>query len=373
MFKVLAILARNELLVFLRSKAALFWALVFPILLLTVMLMAFGRLNSVGSVKIEFIHPPGLTQYGDVAHCQTAIRQAFASGDPVQATFSTISGSAVASTVVSTNTVRVLLPSAFSFEQQPLQVQYDFKGPLAVRAAARMIEIAVVRCIAAQRDVVIAKLVHFDHVAGSDKPFDYGQFFVTGILVMVLMSLGVISTALSIASLRERNALKIYACFPIPTLVFLAAIILSRGLMMLISASTLLLVARYGYDIDIALWHPQTLHAVPVVLLGATMLLCVGILLASRNTSVQETELLCHLVYYPALFFGNLTIPLNDAPHWLTDILYVMPINQFVSLLRQVIIDGVALSALWLPLLVMAAWTALLLTMATFLFRWHKN
>ncbi|HWX01905.1 ABC transporter permease, partial [Collimonas sp.] len=324
MFKVLAILTRNELLGFFRSKSALFWALAFPILLLTVMLMAFGRPGSLGSVKVEFVAPAGLAQDGGVGACQTAIRQAFAGGDPVKAEFSNVTGS----TAAGANAVRVRFPSSLVAGQQPLQVQYDFKGQLAVRAAARVIEIAAVRCVAAQRGVEAASLVHFADVASGAKPFDYGQFFVTGILVMVLMSLGVMSTALSIAGLREHNALKIYACFPVPKLVFLASIILSRVVMMLVSATTLLLVARYGYGIDISLWSLQTLHALPVILLGGAMLLCVGILLASRTASVQETELLCHLVYYPALFFGNLTIPLNDAPHWLKNVLSVIPINQ---------------------------------------------
>lgn len=369
MLKVLAVLTRNELLGFFRSKSALFWALAFPILLLTVMLMAFGRPSSLGSVKVEFVNLPGLTQNGGAVACQAAIRQAFAGGDPVKAEFSQVAADAAASA----NAVRILFPAGLGGAQQPLQVQYDFKGQLAVRAAARMIEIAAVRCVAAQRGVVAASLVHFEDVASGAKPFDYGQFFVTGILVMVLMSLGVMSTALSIAGLREHNALKIYACFPVPKLVFLASIILSRVVMMLISATTLLLVARFGYGIDISLWSLQTLHAVPVIMLGGAMLLCVGILLASRTASVQETELLCHLVYYPALFFGNLTIPLNDAPHWLKNMLSVIPINQFVAVLRQVMIDGAPLATLWLPLLIMTAWTALFLTASSFMFRWHKS
>lgn len=369
MLKVLAILTRNELLGFFRSKSALFWAFAFPILLLTVMLMAFGRPSSLGSVKIEFASAAGQAQGRGDTDCQAAIRQAFAGGDPVSAEFSNVSRGAAASA----NAVRILFPSSLAAGQQPLQVQYDFKGPLAMRAAARLIEIAAVRCVAAQRGVAAASLVHFEDVAGGAKPFDYGQFFVTGILVMVLMSLGVMSTALSIAGLRERNALKIYACFPVPKLVFLASIILSRVVMMLISAVTLLLAARYGYGIEISLWSLQTLHALPVILLGGAMLLCVGILLASRTASVQETELLCHLVYYPALFFGNLTIPLNDAPHWLKNMLSVIPINQFVSVLRQVMLDGASLPALWLPLLIMAAWTTLFLTASSFLFRWHKS
>ena len=115
------------------------------------------------------------------------------------------------------------------------------------------------------------------------------------------------------------------------------------------------------------------MRALPVIVLGGVMLLCLGTLLASRTASIKETELLCHLIHYPALFFGNLTIPLNDAPAWIKSILSVVPINQFVSVLRQVMLDGASLTTLWLPLLTLAGWTTLFLTAATFMFRWHKS
>ena len=363
MFSILAILTRNELLGFLRSKSSLFWAMGFPILLLTVMLMAFGQRGSLGTVKVEFLDA-GAQESADTS-CKAAIEQAFAGADPVKAEFSTLSSPAT----VAANTVRIV----FAAGDGPLQVQYDFNGQLAVRAAARVIEIAAVRCSAAKRGIVSADLVHFEDAASGAKPFDYGQFFTTGILVIVLMSLGIMSTALSIASLREHNALKIYACFPVPKLVFLASVLLSRVVMMLVSVGSLLLVARYGFGIDISLWSMQTLRALPVILLGGAMLLCVGLLLASRTSSVKETELLCHLIHYPALFFGNLTIPLNDAPAWIKNMLSVIPINQFVSVLRQVMLDGASLPSLWRPLLTLTGWTALFLSAATFMFRWHKS
>ena len=363
MFSILAILTRNELLGFFRSKSALFWALAFPILLLTVMLMAFGHPGSLGTVNVEFQEAG--TQASSDTRCPLAIEQAFAGGDPVKANFSTVSSTAP----IAADTVRIV----FAAGDEPMQVRYDFKGQLAVRAAARVIEIAAVRCSAAKRGIVSTDLVRFEDTASGAKPFDYGQFFTTGILVICLMSLGIMSTALSIASLREHNALKIYACFPVPKLIFLASILLSRVVMMLISVGTLLLVARYGYGIDISLWSVQTLRALPVIVLGGVMLLCLGTLLASRTASIKETELLCHLIHYPALFFGNLTIPLNDAPAWIKSILSVIPINQFVSVLRQVLLEGAPLPSLWLPLLAMAGWTTLFLTAATLMFRWHKS
>ena len=269
MFSILAILTRNELLGFFRSKSALFWALAFPILLLTVMLMAFGHPGSLGTVNVEFQEAG--TQASSDTRCPLAIEQAFAGGDPVKANFSTVSSTAP----IAADTVRIV----FAAGDEPMQVRYDFKGQLAVRAAARVIEIAAVRCSAAKRGIVSTDLVRFEDTASGAKPFDYGQFFTTGILVICLMSLGIMSTALSIASLREHNALKIYACFPVPKLIFLASILLSRVVMMLISVGTLLLVARYGYGIDISLWSVQTLRALPVIVLGGVMLLCLGTLL----------------------------------------------------------------------------------------------
>ncbi|QLL12567.1 ABC transporter permease [Pseudomonas chlororaphis] len=362
MFSVLALLTRNELLGFVRSKSALFWALAFPVLLLTVMLMAFGQRASLGVVNIELVSGPSDPPE---SHCQAAIKQAFAAGNPVQGRFT----SASVSTTVPINTVRVV----GAVGAAPLSIQFDFKGPLPVRAAAHMIEMAALRCSAARQGIVAADLVRFEDMPSGAPAFDYGLFFTTGILVIVLMSMGIMSTALSIASLREHNALKVYACFPVPKLVFLASILLSRVVMMGLSASTLLLVARYGYGIQIPLWTIQTLHALPVILLGGAMLLGMGLLLASRASSVKETELLCHLVHYPALFFGNLTITLAEAPSWIRHLLSVMPINQFVDVLRQVWLDGASLPSVSLSLLSMVGWTTLFITAATLLFRWHKS
>ena len=155
MLSVLAILTRNELLGFFRSKSALFWALAFPILLLTVMLMAFGHRGSLGTVNVEFLESGAQTS-SDTS-CKLAIQQAFAGGDPVKADFSTVSNTAA----IAADTVRIVFPAG----EGPLQVRYDFNGQLAVRAAARVIEIAAVRCAAAERGIVSTDLVHFEDTA----------------------------------------------------------------------------------------------------------------------------------------------------------------------------------------------------------------
>lgn len=361
MVNVLLLLIRHDLCAFVRSKSALFWALGFPVLLLTVMLLAFGQANSLGRVNIE---RPALDPHTPAARCLAAIEQSFASGSPVQGQFSSLGPP----DSVPDNTVRVLPGAA----EHAWQIQYDFHGAVAVRAGARLIEMALLRCSAAPPGNGANARIRLQDYPSKTPPLDAGLFFTSGILVIVLMSQGILSTALSIAALREHNALKVYACFPVPKLIFLASIVLSRILLMALSSTALLLVARFAYGIEVPLWSLQTLHALPVLLLGGTMLLSLGLLLASRTDSVKQTELLCQLVHYPALFFGNLTLALDAAPDWLQRLLGAVPINQFVGTLRQVWLEGAPLSSAGLAMLSLAGWTLLFFTAASVTFRWHK-
>ena len=125
---------------------------------------------------------------------------------------------------------------------------------------------------------------------------------------MAFMAIGLNSTTTAIASLRERNTFKLYVCFPVSRGVFLAALIVARMIMMALSALVLLTVARVAFGIALPIATPG-LRALPIVLLGAAMVLSIGVLLASRTKSLAAAELACNVTYYPLLFFSDLTIP----------------------------------------------------------------
>ena len=83
--------------------------------------------------------------------------------------------------------------------------------------------------------------------------------------------------------LRERNTFKLYVC-PVSRGVFLAALIVARMIMMALSALVLLTVARVAFGIALPIATPDGLRALPIVLLGAAMVLSIGVLLASRTS-----------------------------------------------------------------------------------------
>lgn len=365
MFKVFLILTRNELRGYFRSKASLFWAFIFPILLLTVMLMAFGKSSSLGQVNINFA---GDMSSQSARACRSEIENAFSSGSTVTAKFVDVQSSKLPDDLLS---IVFSAPDAQGISNA--QVRYDFNGSLAQKAASRIVEIAMTRCVGRQQGMEPSQIIHFEDSSNGKPVFDAGNFFVTGILVMAFMSIGMISTATNIASLREHNTFKIYVCLPVSRFAFLAALVCARMVIMLFSAISLLLVAKFGFGIDLPLWQIKTLHAIPVILLGAVMLLSFGLLLASRARSLSEAELWCNATYYPLLFFSDLTIPLKDAPEWIKAALKAIPTNEFAVVLRGVFVEGASFGQLAIPLVAMLAWTAFFFLVASMSFKWHRE
>jgi ABC-2 type transport system permease protein len=366
MFKVFLILTRNELRGYFRSKASLFWAFIFPILLLTVMLMAFGKSSSLGQANIAFS--------GDLASpsarsCRAEIEAAFSGSNTVTAKYVTD----VQLVKQQDDLLNIVFSAPNAQGISNANVRYDFNGSLALKAASRIVEIAMTRCVGRAQGIEPSEVVHFEDMSTGKPAFDAGNFFVTGILVMAFMSIGMISTATNIASLREHNTFKIYVCLPVSRTVFLASMVCARLMIMLFSAISLLLVARFVFGIDLPLWQPRMLHAIPIVVLGAIMLLCFGLMLASRARSLSEAELWCNATYYPLLFFSDLTIPLRDAPSWVKTVLKAIPTNEFAVTLRGVLIDGLSLGQIGIPFTAMLAWTAFFFFAATVSFKWHHE
>ena len=354
MFDVWWVMTRNELRGYFRRKASVFWALIFPVFLLTVMLFAFGRSTSLGQVRVAFAGDAGSP---GAQACRAEIAAAFAASETVTASF--VADGADAD-------LRVVFAAA-----PPTRVS-SFSDALASKAAARTIEVALIRCAARAHGVAPEAVVRFDH-ASTRRALDYGLFFATGILVIAFMIIGMNSTAHGIGALRERNTFKIYVCFPVSRSVFLTSMVCARCVIMLLSTAALFLTARYGFGIQLPLWQPQMLRALPVLALGAAMLVGFGVLLAARGRSLPEIELWSHLVYYPMLFFSDLTIPLTAVPEWMRGVLKLIPTSQFAVALRGVLVDDASYAQLAFPLTTMACWAFVTLTLGTLQFRWHQD
>lgn len=370
MFKAFRVLLANELRGIVRTRISLFWVIIFPFLFLGMMIFSYGQRSLVGSAIVEVVdqdHSAASASY------VAAIRKVLASKDPIGGEVRFVT----AASPEQDGRVRVRIPARFGArisQQQPVAVRLDYKldGDITTQVAARVLG-PVTTSFNAQlaHAPTLVKLVRQERRGVS--PILFPQYLLTGVLIMSMLSAGMNSACVSIADNREQNTFKLMACMPLGPTKYMAAMLMARLIMLFLSAVILLVGAKFVFGIELTLSPARLANAALVTLIGATMLLTLGIAMAARLASVATAAFLCNIVYLSLFFLGNLTMPMAGMSANLQAVVSTLPTAQFVAALRAVLIQGASLASQWRPLLGMAVWFALLLGFARATFQWHRT
>ncbi|NVN09773.1 ABC transporter permease [Nguyenibacter vanlangensis] len=364
-------LLRNELTIMLSNRAVIFWSLVFPVFLLTVMLFAFGSKGGLGNVPIEIVdhdHSPASARYIDT------VPLVFSSGD-VTITERRLSDDQAKAPTAASN-VRVEVPKGFgqAAPDQPARVvvSYSFGAPIAVRTVAHAIgNFSMVFDTTRTRPNRVVD-VAYTNAGGKNVEISYAQYILTGVLVMVMMSTGIMTTSVALAALRETQTIKVYACMPLPRTVFLASFLAARAIIAIASAVALLLAGHFLYGVPFKATPAGISEAALLIVLGTTMFLALGLALGARTSSIGGATMIGNLVYFPLMFLGDLTIPLKDFPTLAGKALSILPVHGVVSALRECLFTGSPPEADLMKIIVIFGWTALFFAVSIRLFRWSQ-
>jgi imidazolonepropionase-like amidohydrolase/ABC-type multidrug transport system permease subunit len=194
------------------------------------------------------------------------------------------------------------------------------------------------------------------------------------VLTMVL-SIGILGSGFFGAGIRavqerEANILRRFKVAPISAAPMLVASLLTGLLNFLPSVLLMLLLSHFIYGMTIP---RQWLSLLVFVSLGALAFRALGLIIASVVNSMQESQILIQMLYFPMLFLSGTTIPLSVLPNWVQIIAQFIPatylMNGMQSILGRNETLGQNLSA--------AGALALTTVLGTFLgvklFRWEKD
>jgi ABC-2 type transport system permease protein len=117
-------------------------------------------------------------------------------------------------------------------------------------------------------------------------------------------------------------------------------------------------------------WSPRgnPIWVVLLVLLGTAAFSGLGLLMAG-TLRAEATLAGANLVYLVLLGLGGVLFPLDKFPSEMQSVLGLLPITALTNGARSVLAEGAGLPAG--PLIVLACWTALTLTLAARTFRWE--
>jgi ABC-type multidrug transport system permease subunit len=213
------------------------------------------------------------------------------------------------------------------------EYRFDPTRPEAELARSHVEE--VLQKAAGRKDVFDARQVEI-----SEPGARYIDFLIPGLLGMNLMSGGMWGVGFAVVDMRNRKLLKRLVASPMRKSEFIAALMLSRVVFMLVELVVLLIFGYFVFDIVV---HGSLAATVLVGLLGALTFGGIGILVASRAQKIETVSGLMNLVMLPMFVFSGIFFSADRFPEVMQPAIQALPLTMLNDALRAVIIEGQSL------------------------------
>lgn len=199
------------------------------------------------------------------------------------------------------------------------------------------------------------------------------QFLTSGLIGMSLLSTCLFGFSVLIVQMRANEAFKMYQVLPLSPLFYLMAFIVSRLVVMVAFSIIFVLTADFIYELNLTYSLSQIFYFLSIIIIGSVTFLSIGILFASRTSSVSTANGISNLIYFPLIFLSGLFFPISSSHDWLNNLASILPLKSYVEMLRGVVFEGGDLSQYVNTLLILIIWTVLSLTLTTRIFVWNSK
>jgi imidazolonepropionase-like amidohydrolase/ABC-type multidrug transport system permease subunit len=193
---------------------------------------------------------------------------------------------------------------------------------------------------------------------------------VTMVLSLGILASGLFGAGMRIVSDREQNILRRFKVAPISPATMLVGSLVTALVHYIPVTFLILTLAHYMYGLP-PLEHPISLYA--FVLIGVLAFRAIGGIVGSVANSMQESQILVQLLYFPMLFLGGATFPIGIMPKWLQQVAQFIPTTYLSTGLNAILTANETIADNW------SSAAALLVTafvgtfLAVKLFRWEKE
>jgi ABC-2 type transport system permease protein len=347
---------------FVRNRAALFFSLVVPLLIMLI----FGVLNFGGTTMVGL----GLVDEANNQASQT-LRSAL---DAVDA-FELQTGAReeeLTELAEGHRDLVLVIPAGFTLQpsSDPAArlVAYSNKAKPQQGQVGGLLLNAVVSGVmlsAANPGGPVGPVVQLEELPGRD--LGYIDFLVPGILALTVMQLGLFSVAFGFVQLKRTGALRRLFATPTSPVYFLGAQVTSR---LIIGLAQVLILLGVG------LWFGlQLVGSVPLLLavsvLGSTIFLAMGFAIAGWAKNEDQAAPVANLLSLPMTFLSGVFFPRDAMPEFLERVTQFLPLTYLSDALRRIANDGAGLTDIGGDLLGMAVWAVIAFVVAVRLFKWE--
>jgi len=185
------------------------------------------------------------------------------------------------------------------------------------------------------------------------------NFFVPGLIGMVMMVTTTVLTAMSIIREKERGTIEMLMVSPLPRTTMVFGKIAPYFAIALVNMFILIIISREFFHVPLrgSLFLLFWLSA--LFLLAA---LGMGVLISTLSSSQQVAWTICMLsTVLPSFLLSGFIFPIENMPWGIRAVTYVVPVRYFIVILRGIILKGVGLESLLPQVASLAAIAAILI------------
>jgi ABC-2 type transport system permease protein len=325
---------------FTREPEAVFWALVFPILL------------AVG-LGIAFRNQPAEVQ--KIAATTPELAAALRANPQLQ-----VEELAPAAAAAALRTGKIVLLA----EPAPgggVAYRFDDTNPGA--RDARALADAAIQRAAGRTDPVPAE----DRIL-REPGSRYIDFLIPGIIGMGIMSNAVWGLAFSIVDARRRKLLKRIVATPMPRHYYLLSYLTWRMLLLWVEVGVPL---AFGVAVFGVPMRGSLLELAALCVLASLTFSSLGLLIAARVRTIEAASGLTNVALMPMWIVSGVFFSHERFPEFLQPAIQALPLTALNDALRANLLQGEPLAALGSQLAILGAWLAASFALALKLFRWR--
>jgi ABC-2 type transport system permease protein len=194
------------------------------------------------------------------------------------------------------------------------------------------------------------------------------NFFVPGVLVVVVSVVTMLLTSMAVVREREIGTMEQIMVTPITPVEFILGKTIPFALIGFIDVGLVTLIGRFWFDVpirgDLALLFLATGFYL-MTMLG------IGLFVSTVSQTQQQAMISTFFFFFPAMLLSGFAFPIANMPEpvqWLT---LFDPLRYFLVIVRAIFLKGVGMEILWPQMLALAVMGVFMLTLAAK--RFHKT
>jgi ABC-2 type transport system permease protein len=364
-FHTISTFARINTRRFFRDRLSIFFGIMFPVLLLVIFGLIFGR-NSDVSFRVALINDSS-----------SSFAKEFEKNLQKQKVFNidekaTTMDAAKEKMSRSQLDAAIVLPKEFGqldSKKMPagnLKVYYTQNNQQAGQTLSSLLEGSLKPINEKLTGAVDVLTVKGEEL--KNKSLTQFDYTFAGMLGFSLLGIGIFGPINVFPELKKQGILRRLSTTPLKVWEYFSAITISQSITGIVSLSVMFVVAVAFFHLNIA---GNIFELIGFLILSIVLMLGIGLAIGGWASNERQAAPLSNLIVFPMMFLSGTFFPRFAMPDWLQNISNFLPLTPIIDGIRLIVTEGAHYIDLLPQLGIMAAWMVIIYVIAFRVFRWE--